>query len=219
MCQFRLHNYIKLETLVDMYKSCQYGLFASLMDRLPSHGVKVWYREWLFLCSGVLILWSGDQGCYECAEERLSSFASIVDELKEGKVDRKLLLRYAPVGPQPGTQEGPEPLHGVDMDLAMAVAVLVASVLASAVANSIMFVAPYGKPLIDIVLISINHGPFGNKLFDDRLDSHLLDVFQHMKNDLSPALDQAEDRRFFFLQSASSRRTLKPAAASLAAFF
>jgi hypothetical protein len=47
----------------------------------------------------------------------------------------------------------------------------------------------------------------------------LLDVFQHMKNDLSPALDQAEDRRFFFLQSASSRRTLKPAAASLAAFF
>jgi hypothetical protein len=82
-----------------------------------------------------------------------------VDELKEGKVDRKLLLRYAPVGPQPGTQEGPEALHGVDMDFAMAIAVLVASVLAPGVANGIMLVAPYRKPLIDVVLVRINQVP------------------------------------------------------------
>jgi len=63
------------------------------------------------------------------------------------------------------------------MDLAMAVAVLVASVLAPGMANGIVFVAPYRKPLIDVVLVRIDQGPFGNKLFNDRLDRHLLDVF------------------------------------------
>ena len=53
----------------------------------------------LFLGSGVLVLVSRHQGCYECAEQRFSPFAGIVDELEEGEVDWKLLLGNASVGP------------------------------------------------------------------------------------------------------------------------
>ena len=45
------------------------------------------------------------------------------------------------------------------MDFAMAIVVLVASVLAPGVANGIMLVAPYRKPLIDVVLVCINQVP------------------------------------------------------------
>ena len=142
-----------------------------------------------------------------------------MDELEESEVDRELLLGNASVRPEPGTQERPEAFHGVDVDLTVAVAVLVPSVLTPAMADRIMFVAPGQKPVIDVVLVSIDQGPLGNTLIDDWLDRDLLDVREHMKDDLSSSLDQAEDRRFFFFQSASSRRTLEPAAASLVAFF
>src|SRR3954469_11117257 len=47
-------------------------------------------------------------------------------EVMGGKVERQLLLRDAPVRPQPGAQQRPDPLHRVDVDLAEPVAVLVA---------------------------------------------------------------------------------------------
>jgi len=44
---------------------------------------------------------SGDQHPDERGEERLTSTASIVDELEEAQIDWKLLLGYASVRPQP----------------------------------------------------------------------------------------------------------------------
>src|SRR3712207_85996 len=43
---------------------------------------------------------------------------------------------------QPGAQQGPRPLHGVDVDLAEAVAILVARVLPAAVADRLVPIAP-----------------------------------------------------------------------------
>ncbi len=71
------------------------------------------------------------QGCDEGAEKGFASAPGVVHELEESEIERQLLLRDAPVRPQPGAQQGPRPLHGVDVDLAEAVPVLVAGVLAA----------------------------------------------------------------------------------------
>ena len=60
---------------------------------------------------------SGDEG----AEESFAAAAGVVHELEEGEVERQLRLRDPPVRAEPGAQQGPRPLHGVDVDLAEAV--------------------------------------------------------------------------------------------------
>ena len=60
---------------------------------------------WLILGFGVLDLVSSDQGADQRAEESLASFARVMDELKEPKIDREFLLRNAAMRPQPGAQQ------------------------------------------------------------------------------------------------------------------
>src|SRR3954447_9383034 len=89
--------------------------------------------------------WSGescDQGGNERAKQGFAATACVVHELEEAEIERQLLLRDAPVRPQPGAQQGPEPLHRVDMDLAESVPVLVAGILALGVADRLVPVAP-----------------------------------------------------------------------------
>ena len=80
-------------------------------------------------------------------------------------------------------------------------------------------VAPDWQPIIDVVLIRIKHRTFRNGCLDHRLDRLLLDIWQHMENDLSAALNHPEDGRFLLFQSAAARRALEASAPSLAAFF
>jgi len=58
---------------------------------------------------------------------------------------------------------------------------------------------------------SVWQGALGDGLLDDGLDRRLLDIGQHVKNNLSTALDQAQDRRFLLLQSAATRGAFQPA--------
>src|SRR4051794_25791718 len=79
---------------------------------------------------GVVRIGRCDQAGDEGAEERLPAAPGVVDELEEAEIGGQLLLRDAPVGPEPGAQQRPEALGRVDVHLAEAVAVLVAGVLA-----------------------------------------------------------------------------------------
>src|SRR4051812_4664018 len=63
---------------------------------------------------------SSDEQPDEGGEEGLPSPARVVHDLEEGEVERQLLLRDAPVRPQPGAQQRPDALHGVDVHLAEA---------------------------------------------------------------------------------------------------
>src|SRR4051812_1970091 len=102
-------------------------------------GAKTFGSCWLPGC------WSGescDQGGNERAKQGFAATACVVHELEEAEIERQLLLRDAPVRPQPGAQQGPEPLHRVDMDLAESVPVLVAGILALGVADRLVPVAP-----------------------------------------------------------------------------
>src|SRR5215212_12221776 len=64
--------------------------------------------------------WSGsyDQGGNECGEQGFGATACVVHDLEEAEVVRQLLLRDAAVRAEPGAQERPEPLDGVDVHLA-----------------------------------------------------------------------------------------------------
>src|SRR3954452_9775500 len=123
-------------------------------------------------------------------------------------------LRDAPVWPQPGAEQGPRPLYRVDVDLAETVAILIARVLPTSVADRLVLIAPGRQTGVDVVLIGVDTGILGHGGLDDRLDRLLLHVGQHPQHHLPAALDQAEDRRFILRQRAASRRSRQPAAAS-----
>src|SRR5215212_7185946 len=104
------------------------GLFASVFD--PSKGPG---SCWLAGC------WSGsyDQGGNECGEQGFAATACVVHELEEAEVVRQLVLRDAAVRSQPGAQQGPETLDGVDVHLAEPIPVLVAGVFAAPLADGL----------------------------------------------------------------------------------
>ena len=81
---------------------------------------------------------SCDQGDDECAEEGFAPTPRVVHEGEEAEVERQLLLRDAAVRAQPGAPQRPDPLHGVGVHLAEAVAVVVTRVLAMPVTNGLV---------------------------------------------------------------------------------
>src|SRR3954467_7230902 len=128
------------------------------------------YKKWLLSGFGVVGLRRRDQAGDESAEEGLAAAASVVDDLEEAEIGRKLLLRDAAVRPEPGAQQRPEALGRVDVDLAEAVAVLVTGVLAAAVADALVAVAPFVQTGVDVVLIGVDEGALGDGGLNDRLD-------------------------------------------------
>src|SRR4051794_23119454 len=120
--------------------------------------------------------------------------------------------------PQPGSQERPEAFHGVDVDLAESITVLVPGVFASTMTDGLVTVAETRKPGVDAILVGIDARAFGDGLLDDRMDGCLLDIGQHPDHHLTTALDHAEDRWLLLLQGAATAAALQsvaPAFASL----
>src|SRR3954470_20365269 len=110
------------------------SLLPGMVSRNP--GALARHSFTLLLGSGVLASLS-HQGCDEGAKEGFAAAPGVVHELEEAEVERQLLLRDAPVRPEPGAQQGPRPLHRVDVDRTEAVAILVARVLAPCVADGL----------------------------------------------------------------------------------
>src|SRR3954469_4651711 len=114
------------------------SLLPGMVSRNP--GALARHSFTLLLGSGVLASLS-HQGCDKGAEEGFAAAPSVVHELEEAEIERQLLLRDAPVRAQPRAQQGPRPLHGIDVDLAEAVAILVARVFATGVADRLVPIA------------------------------------------------------------------------------
>src|SRR3954466_14461154 len=100
------------------------------------------------------------------------------------------------------------------MHLAEAVAVLVAGILAAAVADRFVPVAPGRQARVDVVFVSVDQAVRGNGRRDHWLDCLFLPVGEQGDHELTTALDQTEDWRLVLLQCASSRRTRQPAASA-----
>ncbi len=149
---------------------------------------------------------SGDQASDEGAEQGFAAPARVVHELEEAEVEGQLVLRDTPVRAQPGAQQRPEALDGVDMHLAEAVAVLVAGIFAAGVADRLVPVAPGWQAGVDVVFVGVDEGAAGDRGRDDWLDRGLLHVGQHAQHHLAATLDQAKDGRLVLRQRAASRR-------------
>src|SRR6187397_1686168 len=63
--------------------------------------------------------------------------------------------------PQPGSQQRPEALQGVDVDLAEPIAILVPGVFAATMTDGLVAVAEARKPGVDAILVSIDVRAFG----------------------------------------------------------
>jgi hypothetical protein len=142
-----------------------------------------------------------------------------MDELEEAEIEGQFFLRDAAVRAQPGAQQRPEALQGIDMDLTEAVTVVVARILAPAVADGFMGVAPVFQTGIDVVLVGIDQGTRTDGLLDDRPDRGLPDIGQQVQDDIAAPLDQAEDRRLLFFQRAAAALALQAPPPALAIFF
>ncbi len=163
--------------------------------------------------------WLRHQQFQEKSEQALAPDPDVMHELKEPQVERQFLLRNAAMGSQPGTQQGPEPLGGVDMDLMEAVAVLITGVFPPAVADRPLIESPVGQAVINVVLIGVHPGSRGDEPLDQRTDRGLLDVFEHPDDDPTALLDHAKDRRLFARQGAAPSRSFQaPPPASPALF-
>src|SRR5688500_14741311 len=113
--------------------------------------------------------------------------------------------------PEPGTQQGPESLHGVDMNFMEAIAVFIARIFATAMANALM-APPFLKPCIDVVLVRIYLRAWRNGGFYQGVDGLLLDILQHPDHHLAATLNHSKHRRLFLFQRATATCPFQPVA-------
>src|SRR3954451_13782576 len=106
-----------------------------------------------------------------------------------------------------------------NVDLAEAVAVLVAGVLAPRVAHGLVPVAPVVQPGVDVVLVRVHEGALGDRRLDHRPDRPLADVGEHAEHALPAALEQAQDGRLVLVERAPAGSTPQPPAAARPPFF
>src|SRR3954453_3340392 len=151
-----------------------------------------------------------DQASDQGPEQRLPAAPGVVHELEEAEVGGQLLLRDAPVRPQPGTQQRPEAFGRVDVHLAEPVAVLVAGVLAPGVADGLVPVDPVLQPGVDAVLVGVDEGALRDGRLDHRPDRPLPDVGEHAHDPLPPGREQAEDRRLVLGERAATGGASQP---------
>ena len=106
------------------------------------------------MCFGLLAKEHPEEGF----EESLAAIFGVVNELEEAEVARKTLLGDAAVRPEPGAQQGPEAFDGVDVNLVEAVAVFIAGLLPSAVADGLVLVAPLSQAAVEVLLVGQHPG-------------------------------------------------------------
>ena len=80
----------------------------------------------------------------EGIHEPFAAIFGIVDKLEEAEIKKQVLLSDSAVGSQPGTQQGPESFHRVDMDFVEAITVFVTGILSGVMADRFVLKAPFG---------------------------------------------------------------------------
>src|SRR3954470_2637537 len=104
----------------------------------------------------------GQQSRQEGAEQSFSSASGVMHELEEGKIVGQLFLGDAPVRPQPGAQQRPDAIHGINVDFTEAVTILIPSILAPAMVNRLMTEAPLRQSAIDRVFVGVDQAAEGD---------------------------------------------------------
>ena len=101
----------------------------------------------------------------------------------------------------------------------MAIAILVSGVLSNGVADRLVTKPPGRKSRVDTILVRIDQAALLDDPSNNRLDRSLLYVLEHLDEDVTGALQDAENRRLFLRQSAPARRPFQAPPSGFAAFF
>ena len=129
-------------------------------------------------------------------------------ELKETPVKRQFLLRDSPMESQPGTQQRPATLGGIDLNLMEAIPIVIAGVFTPAVADRMRVKARILQWVIEGLYIGRNPGSWGDERLQDRWEGRGRGGFQHPDDHRTAALNPAEKRWLFLLQGSSASHTL-----------
>jgi len=152
-------------------------------------------------------------------QEPFSSVFCVMNELEKAEIEGEILLRDPPVRPQPGTQQGPKTLHGVDVNLVETVAVLIPGILASAMAYRLVFIAPFWQSGVDIVLVGEHQRTGQDRFLNQRSNRYLAYVLQHMDDDLATALDHPEDGGLLLFERTAAACAFEAVSTPLTPFF
>ena len=132
-------------------------------------------------------------------KQSFAALSDIVDELKKAQVERESLLREPSVRSKPRTQERPESLDGVHVDLVVAIAIFISGILSGTMADGTVNVAPLSHSRIDVVLVREDSGARGDCLEHPGFDGCLLHVFEHSNDNLTGSLNDSEDWGLLFV--------------------
>src|SRR5262245_59790694 len=120
---------------------------------------------------------------------------------------------------KPRPQQRPKAFHRIDVQFMKAVAVVISGVIATAMTDRLMHIAPLFQAAIDVIFIGVDTSARRNHRFDQGLDRHVLDIFQHPNDRLTTPLDHPENRWFLCCKRASSPLALEPSASSTPPLF
>ena len=84
------------------------------------------------------------------------------------------------------------------MNFVKTIAIFISSKLTNRVVDALVEVAPFNEAIVDVVLIGLNEAARLDGSFNDGFDGGLLDILKHLNDDLPPALQDTQNRRFFF---------------------
>lgn len=93
-----------------------------------------------------------------------------------------------------------------------AITIVIAGIFTSGMVDGLMWIAPFGQAMVDVVLIG-EHGGAG--LYgggDHGFDGHLLNVGQHADEDFAATLDEAQYGRLLASQGAPPARAFQSSA-------
>ena len=98
-------------------------------------------EHWFRLITSFEELYKGkDKGM----KESFAALADVVSKFKETRIERELLLRNAPMGPKPGTQQRPEAFHRIDVNGVKPISIFIAGILAGRMIDGLMQRPPFG---------------------------------------------------------------------------
>jgi hypothetical protein len=83
-------------------------------------------------------------------------FSYVVNEFEKAKIQRKLFLRNLSMGSQPGTKQGPETFHGVDVHFVKPVLIVILCIFTLSMMNHLMLITPFLQSSVDAVVVGIN---------------------------------------------------------------
>jgi hypothetical protein len=160
-----------------------------------------------------------EQELKQASQQCFATLSHIVNTLKKPQIERQIVLRDAAMRPKPRPEQGPKAFHGIDMHCVKALPVVIPSVFPLAMPDALRLVAPLCQATLEVVFVCVHARTRCYRCVEQRLDRHVLDVFQPANTHVTPTLDPPENRRLLGVERPAPACALETPAPSTPPFF